>query len=107
MHIFILTKINMKGYNTMNQKMIILSSELEFRNCVDSNLNLIYQLLVFEDTLASTIYFYCYTQNHIVFATKERLNNNFKTYKKYYKRIAKKLKLCIFPNSKQLICRKL
>ena len=88
-------------------KMIILSSESEFREKLNSNLRTISKIMVFEDALDRKIYFYCYTHDDIVYATKESSEKNFKKFKKYYKYLSKKLHFRIFPNSKYLISMKL
>ena len=93
----------MKGINLMVKDVIILNSESEFRNCVNSNLENVSQIFVFEDILDKIIFFYCFTKNDMIYATKEPSKNNFKTYSRFYKRLSKKLHLQIFLSYKQLI----
>ncbi|MBR3132483.1 MAG: hypothetical protein IKG42_00115 [Clostridia bacterium] len=74
----------------MKQKTKILSSERDFRNYINSNKSSIKQILVFEDLLYKTIFFYCFCKDNLIVATKEYNNRNFSFYLKKYEKIAKK-----------------
>lgn len=91
----------------MEVKTIILNSEQEFRNQVILHPHVISQIIVFEDVLDQTIFFYCFTQNGFIYTCKEPSTKKFHFYKKMYKQLAKKMNLHVFPNSSQIISAKL
>lgn len=87
----------------MEIQTIILNSELELRKYVTLHPNAITQIIVFEDALDQTIFFYCFTKIGLIYACKEPSAKKFRYYKKIYKKLAKKINLHIFPNSSQII----
>jgi len=91
----------------MELKTIILNSEVELRDYVAKSSHNITQIIVFEDALDNTIFFYCFTKNGLIYACKEPSAKKFRYYKKIYKQLAKKLNLHIFPNSSQIISARL
>ena len=91
----------------MEPKTTVLNSEAEFRNALMQDASDVSQILVVKDVLDETIYFYYYTGNGQLHAAKESSLKNFSSYKKVYKRIAKKLGLSIFSGTDQLITAKL
>lgn len=66
----------------------ILNSELAFREYVTLNIQNISKVIIFEDTLDETIYFYCFTIDSII-ATKEPNSKNFDFYTTIYEQINK------------------
>ena len=58
----------------------ILSSELEFRNYIQKDIENIIKIIIFEDILDKTIFFYCFMNNNTIIATKESTLNNFSSY---------------------------
>lgn len=87
----------------MEPTTIIFDSESKFRDYVTSNLQNINQILVFEDVLEHTVFFYCCLQNHIILASKESVYKSFSSFKKIYKKLAHKSNLYIFHNTDALI----
>ena len=81
----------------MYQKVIIFRSELVFRKFVILNLDQITQVLVFEDVLDQTIFFYCFYHKELLAATKEISSNNFEKYKEKYIKLAKNLNFRVEP----------
>ena len=77
----------------MGLKTIIFNSELEFRNYVILNSKRISSIIVFEDLLDCTIFFYCFFQEGLIVATKEHSENNFSTYRKIYQQLKAELNL--------------
>ena len=92
---------------TMEQKTIVLNSELEFRESLTQNTCEITQIIVVKSLLDQTIYFYYYTKDGTTYTTKETSLKKFSFYKKIYKRIAENLNLHVFPNTAQLITAKI
>ena len=86
----------------MELKTIIFNSELEFREYVIQNSKRISHIIVFEDFLDHTIFFYCFLEGSLIVATKEQSANNFSTYKKIYQQLATELELLINSNADQL-----
>ena len=84
----------MKGCNIMELKTIVFNSELEFRKYVILNSNKSSRIIVFEDVLDNVIFFYSFIKDDLIVSTKERLNNNFSTYRKIYSNLTSKLQLC-------------
>lgn len=74
---------------------IIFNSELEFRNYLIEHLEDIINVMVLEDKLDSVIYFYSFTKNDLLLASKELSIKDFDYYSKKYKKLIKILKLNI------------
>ena len=55
----------------MISKMKVLKSELEFRKYIILNSNLISKIIIFEDSLEGITYFYCFSNDEVIAATKE------------------------------------
>lgn len=79
---------------------IIFDSEVKFRKYLIKNSENISNIIIFEDSLDNTIFFYSFTTNNLILASKNSLNNNFEYYLKIYKKIITKLNLNIEYNSK-------
>lgn len=79
----------------------ILSSELEFRNYIQKDIENIIKIIIFEDILDRTIFFYCFMNNNTIIATKESSLNNFNFYLKLYKNITNKYKFQHITNKKE------
>ena len=77
----------------MKYKSIIFDSELKFREYLIQNFEQIYKLFVFEDSLDNVIYFYCFFNNYVMIAAKEKVKSNFCYYAKLYKELAKMYEL--------------
>lgn len=73
----------------MELKTIIFNSELEFRNYVILNSKDIFHILIFEDVLDCTIFFYCFTKTYWLVATKEPSSKGFSTYEDIYTDLSK------------------
>lgn len=74
---------------------IIFDSELKFRKyLIKNSSNIIYVILV-EDKLDSTIFFYSLTKDNYIIASKELLSDNYDYYSKIYKKLVNKLNLDI------------
>lgn len=78
----------------MELKTIIFNSELEFRKYVILNSNQASRIIVFEDVLDNTIFFYCFIKEDLIVSAKERSANNFSTYREIYSNLASNLQLC-------------
>ena len=78
----------------------ILSSELEFRNYIQKDIENIIKIIIFEDILDKTIFFYCFMNNNTIIATKESTLNNFSSYVKLYKDLTNKYKFHTINNKK-------
>lgn len=74
---------------------IIFDSEVKFRKYLIKNSENISNIIIFEDSLDNTIFFYSFTTNNLILASKNSLNNNFEYYLKIYKKIITKLNLNI------------
>lgn len=74
---------------------IIFNSELEFRNYLIEHLEDILNVILLEDKLDSVIYFYSFTKNDLLLASKELSIKDFDYYSKKYKKLIKILKLNI------------
>lgn len=80
----------------MGCNIIILSSEKELRDYVISNHQNIYQIIVFEDILDHTIFFYCFKENNsLIVATKEFFYKDFSFYKNSYEKLAKQINFSV------------
>lgn len=85
----------------MKFKTIIFNSELEFRRYVFQNVKDIFQIYVFEDVLDHIIFFYCFTQEGSIVATKEPSSNKLSYYIEMYKLLTKEFNICISPDLNQ------
>lgn len=72
---------------------IIFDSELEFRNYLIENSESIISIMLFEDKLDNVIYFYSFTKNSLIIATKELSIKNYDYYNKKYLKLIKTLNL--------------
>ncbi|MBR3153070.1 MAG: hypothetical protein IKF52_05695 [Clostridia bacterium] len=79
----------------MKKQNEILKTEKEFRKFINLNKSSIKQILIFEDLLDHTIFFYCFTKDNLIIATKEHHYTNFLFYLKKYTKIAKKLNFSV------------
>lgn len=79
----------------MELKTIILHSEYEFRNFVISSSQDISHIIIFEDTLDCTNFFYCFDKNGSIIATKELIYADFSHIKEIYTQVAKKIHFSI------------
>ena len=82
----------MKGSYIMEIKTTIFNSEIEFRKYVILNSDNVSQIIIFEDILDSTIFFYCFTKNSFIVATKEHTKKGIYFDGEIYQRVAKILK---------------
>ena len=85
----------------MKYKGIILSSELDFREYLIQNFENISKIFIFEDSLDNIIYFYCFFNNYIFIATKEKLEKTFFYYKNLYNQLAQEYKFKNITKSNQ------
>ena len=79
----------------MGCSITILGSENELRAYVLSNAQNICQIIVFEDILDKTIFFYCFKTDNSIVATKEFFYKNFSFYKRCYKKLAKQINFSV------------
>ena len=79
----------------MEVKTIILDSELEFRDYVVHYSRDIKLIVIFEDILDYTIFFYCFTKKGDIVASKEPSRINFLKVKNNYIQLANKLNIVI------------
>ena len=74
---------------------IIFDSELKFRQYLIKYSKNINNMIILEDKLDNIIYFYSFTCDDLIIATKESSLKNFEYYTKIYKKLTKKLGLDI------------
>jgi hypothetical protein len=74
---------------------IICNSELEFRNYLIEHSDEIINVMVLEDKLDKVIYFYSFTKNSLIIASKEFYPKDFGYYSKKYQKLIKTLGLNI------------
>ena len=80
----------------MEKKIIILDSESNFRNYIIVYLKEVHKIIVFEDIIEKTIYFYCFTKDGYIITTKVLSLNNFSSFQKSYKTFANQSNLQYF-----------
>lgn len=86
----------------MGSEMTILNSEKDFRNYIILNFRNISRIVIVDDYLSHTIFFYCFNKVGSIVATKEFIHNNFSYYKKLYKRLSKKINFKCVESKNQL-----
>ena len=72
----------------MEFKTIIFNSELELRDYVIRHSKGICQIVLFEDILDSTIFFYWFYKERLIIAAKESSQKNFSSFLEKYNRLA-------------------
>ena len=77
----------------MKKEIIILDSESIFRNYVIVHLEEVHKIVVFEDILDKTIYFYCFMRTGNIIATKVHSFNNYSSFQEIYTTLAKQSNL--------------
>ena len=86
----------------MISKMKVLKSELEFRKYIILNSNLISKIIIFEDSLEGITYFYCFSNDEVIAATKELSSNIFSKFREIYVKLSKVLNFNFKLNVDQL-----
>lgn len=79
---------------------IIFDSEIKFRKYLIKNSEDIISIILFEDKLDNTIFFYCFMNNNLILASKNSSINNFEYYLEIYMKLIVKLNLYIEYNTK-------
>lgn len=74
---------------------IIFDSELKFRKYLIKNSSNIIYVILLEDKLDNTIFFYSLTKDNYIIASKELLSDNYDYYSKIYIKLVNKLNLDI------------
>lgn len=87
----------------MKPSSIIFDSELDFRNFLIENSKDIKNIIIYEDNLDKYIYFYSFTINNLLLATKEPITNDFYYYSEIYENLIEKLKISINSNKTKVL----